>query len=175
LAALTLRAASRLALRQTEGLIGPIIHLHGLTLALPDHTTLGRRAETLEMPHPRPRNDGEPIHLPVDSTGLKVFGSGEWLIEKHGTKTRRSWRKLHIGMDADTGQIVAVALTAKEVDDGSQVGPLLDQVAASVAACEWVLARDPSNLSKIRQLSRRSAPGPHADLQIRPLAARAAA
>jgi hypothetical protein len=103
LAALTVRVVSRLALRQTEGLIGPIIHLHGLTLAVPDHTTLGRRAETLEMPRPRPRNDGKPIHPPVGSIGLKHLGSGEWLIEKHGTKTRRSWRKLHIGVDADTG------------------------------------------------------------------------
>ncbi len=59
---------------------------------------------------------------------------GEWLVEKHGTKTRRSWRTLHIGLDADTGQIVAAALTTKEVDDASQVGPLLDQVATSVAS-----------------------------------------
>ena len=58
---------------------------------------------------------------------------GEWLIEKHGTKTRRSWRTLHIGLNADTGQIVAAALTRKDVVDGSQVGPLLDQVAAAVA------------------------------------------
>ena len=70
----------------------------------------------------------------MDSTGLKLCGSGEWLPEKHGTKTRRSWRKMHIGMDADTGRIVAAALTANDVDDGSQVGPLLDQVAASVAS-----------------------------------------
>ncbi len=70
----------------------------------------------------------------LTSTGLKLFGSGEWLIEKHGTKPRRSWRKLHISMEAETGQIVAAALTAKEVDDGSPVGPLLDQVAASVAS-----------------------------------------
>ncbi len=132
LTALTLRAVFRLALRQTEGLIGSIIHLLGLTLAVPDHTTLSRRAGTLEVP--RPRRDGAPMHLLVDSTGLKLCGAGEWLIEKHGTKTRRSWRTLHIGMDADTGQIVAAALTRKEVDDGSQVGPLLDQVAASVAS-----------------------------------------
>ncbi len=132
--ALTLRAVFRLALRQTEGLIGSIIHLLGLTLAVPDHTTLSRRAETLEVPRPRPRRDSEPLHLLVDSTGLKLRGAGEWLVEKHGAKTRRSWRKLHIGMDADTGQIVAAALTTKDVDDGCQVGPLLDQVAASVAS-----------------------------------------
>src|SRR3954462_11775020 len=70
----------------------------------------------------------------VDSTGLKLCGTGEWLLEKHGTKTRRSWRKLHIGMDAETGQIVAAALTTNDVDDGSQVGPLLDQVDGPVAS-----------------------------------------
>jgi hypothetical protein len=134
LTALTLRAVFRLALRQTEGLIGSIIQLLGLALAVPDHTTLCRRAGTLEVPRPPPRRAGEPLHLLVDSTGLKLCGSGEWLLEKHGTKTRRSWRKMHIGMDADTGRIVAAALTTNDVDDGSQVGPLLDQVAASVAA-----------------------------------------
>jgi len=126
LTALTLRAVFRLALRQTEGLIGSVIGLLGLALAVPDHTTLCRRAETLEVPRPRPRRDGEPLHLLVDSTGLKLCGAGEWLVEKHGTKTRRSWRKLHIGLDADTGQVVAAALTTKEVDDGAEVGPLLD-------------------------------------------------
>ncbi len=134
LTALTLRAVFGLALRQTEGLIGSVIGLLGLSLAVPDHSTLSRRAETLEVPRPRPRRDGEPLHLLVDSTGLKLCGAGEWLVEKHGTKTRRSWRKLHVAMDADTGQIVAAVLTAKDVDDGAAVGPLLDQVAAMVAS-----------------------------------------
>jgi len=70
----------------------------------------------------------------VDSTGLKLCGAGEWLHEKHGTKLRRSWRKLHLGMDAGTGQIVASLLTTKDVDDGSQVGPLLDQVEGPLAS-----------------------------------------
>ena len=83
-------------------------------------------AETLEVPRPGPCRDGEPLHLLVDSTGLKLRGAGEWLVEKHGTKTRRSPRKLHIGVDAGTGRIVAAALAAKEVDDGAEVGPLLD-------------------------------------------------
>ena len=107
--ALTLRAVFRLALRQTEGLISSIIALLGLDLAVPDHTTLSRRAETLKVVRPRPGSG--PVHLLVDSTGLKLCGSGEWLLEKHGTKTRRSWRKLHIAVDADTGQIAAVSLT----------------------------------------------------------------
>ena len=127
LTALTLRAVFRLALRQTEGLIGSILRLLGLDLAVPDHTTLSRRAATLEVPRPRPT--GGPLHLLVDSTGLRLTGPGEWLVEKHGTKTRRAWRKLHLGVDADTGRIEAVELTTSEVDDGSRVGPLLDQVA----------------------------------------------
>ena len=134
LTALTLRAVFRLALRQTEGLIGSITHLLGLDLAVPDHSTLSRRAATLEVPCPQARRNGEALHLLVDSTGLKLCGKGEWLVEKHGAKARRFWRTLHIGMDADTGQIVAATLTRKEVDDGCQVGPLLDQVAAAVAS-----------------------------------------
>jgi hypothetical protein len=132
--ALTLKAVFRLALRQTEGLIGSIIGLLGLDLSVPDHTTLSRRAETLEVPRPRSGRNAEPVHLLVDSTGLKLCGPGEWLVEKHGTKTRRSWRKLHVGRDADTGQIVAATLTSHDVDDGSQVGPLLDQVDGQIAS-----------------------------------------
>ncbi|MBK8174537.1 MAG: IS5 family transposase [Rhodospirillales bacterium] len=130
---LTLRAVFRLALRQTEGLIGSILGLLGLDLAVPDHSTMSRRAETLAVP-PRPRSATGPLHLLVDSTGLKLCGAGEWLIEKHGTKKRRSWRKLHIGVDVDTGQIVAAEVTTNDVDDGSRVGPLLDQVADPVAS-----------------------------------------
>jgi hypothetical protein len=130
--ALTLRAVFRLALRQTEGLIGSILALLGLDLAVPDHSTLSRRAETLEVP--RPRSSSGPLHLLVDSSGLKLCGQGEWLAEKHGTRTRRSWRKLHLGVDADTGRIVASALTTNDVDDGSQVGPLLDQIDGPVAS-----------------------------------------
>ena len=74
------------------------------------------------------------MYLLVDSTGLKLCGPGEWLVEKHGTKTRRSWRKLHIGLDAETGQIMAASLTAKEVDDGAEIDGLLDQVAGPVAS-----------------------------------------
>ena len=130
--ALTLRAVSRLALRQTEGLIGSILQLLRLDLAVPDHSTLSRRAETLQVP--RPRAGKEPVHLLVDSTGLRLCGPGEWLAEKHGSRTRRSWRKLHLGVDADTGRIVAAALTDKDADDGSRVGPSLDRMGGAVAS-----------------------------------------
>jgi hypothetical protein len=130
--ALTLRAVFRLALRQTEGLIGSIVRLLRMDLAVPDHSTLSRRAETLQVV--RPRSSGVPVHLIVDSSGLQLCGPGEWLVEKHGARTRRSWRKLHLGVDADTGEIVAAELTAPDVDDGSQVGPLLDQVERPVVS-----------------------------------------
>jgi hypothetical protein len=139
LTALTLRTVFRLAYRQAEGLIGSIISLLGLTLRVPDHTTLSRRAATLTVPRPPPNTIGagdgaQPLHLLVDSTGLKLCGAGEWLVERHGTRRRRSWRKLHLGVDAGTGQIVAAALTSKEVDDAVQIGPLLDQVAGSLGS-----------------------------------------
>ena len=140
LTALTLRAVFRLAYRQTEGLIGSLMRLLGRDLPVPDHPTLSRRAATLEGPRPRSGSGSEagkgadPVHLLVDSTGLKLWGAGEWLIEKHGSRRRRSWRKLHLGVDADTGQIVASALTSPEADDAAQVSPLLDQVTGAVAS-----------------------------------------
>ena len=138
LMALTLRAVFRLAYRQAEGLIGSIIDLLGLSLRVPDHTTLSRRAATLDVPRPRNAGaDGEPMHLLVDSTGLKLCGKGEWLLEKHGTATRRSWRALHLGVDARTGRIVAATLTHKDVDDASQA----DFLARSSARTRGVVHR----------------------------------
>lgn len=93
---------------------------------MPNFSTLSRRARTLELPA-QPRAPSGPIHLLVDSSGLKLCGPGEWLVEKHGTRKRRSWRKLHIGLDAVTGRIVASILTDRDIDDASQVGSLLDQ------------------------------------------------
>ncbi len=122
----------RLALGQTEGLIGSILRLLGLDLAVPDHSTLSRRAETLEVP--RSVLHAGPVHLLVDSTGPRLCGPSEWLVEKHGTRRRRSWRKLHIGVDVETGQILAAELTTSDVDDGSQAAPLLDQITGPLAS-----------------------------------------
>jgi hypothetical protein len=122
----------RLALRQTEGLIGSVLQLLGLDLPVPDHSTLSRRAETLEVA--RPKAGSAPVHLLVDSTGLRLCGPGEWLAEKHGSKRRRAWRVLHLATDADTGRIVASALTDRDADDGSQVGPLLDRIDGAVVS-----------------------------------------
>jgi len=135
LTALTLRAVFRLAYRQAEGLIGSILSLLGLGLRVPDYTTLSRRAATLDVPRNADAGaDSEPVHLLVDSTGLKLCGKGEWLLEKHGTATRRSWRMLHLGVDAGSGRIMASTLTSEDVDDASQVDPLLDQVAGPMVS-----------------------------------------
>ena len=76
----------------------------------------------------------EPLHLLVDSTGLKIYGEGEWLDQKHGIRSRRRWRKLHLGVDADTHEIVAVELTPDDVGDVSEIPDLLDQIDADVAS-----------------------------------------
>src|SRR5450755_1630701 len=89
--------------------------------------------ETLVLP-PLRRSETGPLHLLVDSTGLKLGGAGEWLIEKHGTSRRRSWRKLHIGIDAGSGEIVAIELTEKDVDDAARTGALLDQISDPIAS-----------------------------------------
>jgi len=103
--ALTLRAVFRLRLRQSEGLIGSIMRLLAIDLPVPGHSTLSRRACGLSVQSQTRSGTGE-LHLIIDSTGLKLRGAGEWLFEKHGTSKRRSRRKLHIGIDADNGEIV---------------------------------------------------------------------
>jgi hypothetical protein len=115
-----------LALRQTEGLIGSVLQLLGLDLPVPDFSTLSRRAQNLELPV-QPRATGGPIHLLVDSSGLKLGGPGEWR-----NTAPASGAPLHIGFDAVTGRIVASLLTDRDVDDASQVGPLLDQIVEPV-------------------------------------------
>ena len=129
---LLVRAAFKLALRQTEGLMASVLSLMELTISAPDHTTLSRRAVTLpviqavSVPH-------GPLHVLIDSTGLQVFGAGQWLEAKHGVKSRRTWRKLHLAVDAASGMIVAQSLTDQDVDDPSQVAPLLDQIDGRIA------------------------------------------
>jgi hypothetical protein len=145
--ALTMGMVFHLALRQTEGLIGSVIGLLGLDLAVPDHSTLSRRARTLDVPSHRRAATG-PLHLLVDSTGLKLSGAGEWLIEKHGASRRRSWRKLHIGVDADTGEIVAVEVTRKEIDDAAMVDTLLRQIADPIASLTADGAYDQDRVSE---------------------------
>ncbi|WP_429932899.1 IS5 family transposase [Agrobacterium vitis] len=120
-----------LRLRQSEGLLSSVLDMMALDLPVSDHTTLSRRARTWK-PSARSTDrqhvpDG-PIHVLVDSTGLNVYGTGQWLEEKHGTKSRRGWRKLHLAVDTDSGEIIAHSLTDQEAGDTSQLKPLLDQI-----------------------------------------------
>src|SRR5215210_4140281 len=112
---LILRFVFHLALRQAEGFVASVLRLLGLDLPVPDHTTLSRRSRAFAncRPHAVPHG---PLHLLIDSTGLKLFGKGEWDGERHG-RARRSWRKLHLAVDANTGEIVAGVLTGKEAGD----------------------------------------------------------
>ena len=105
----------------------------GLDLPVPDHSTLSRRSRTLTITRQAQSTSG-PVHLLVDSTGVKLSGPGEWLVEKHGTQRRRAWRKLHLAVDAKTGTVVASTLTSKEVADAAELGSLLDQVDEPLAA-----------------------------------------
>jgi hypothetical protein len=124
---LMLRAAFKLALRQIEGLMTSMLSLTGLTISTPDHTTVSRRAVTLPVIQATSVPHG-PLHVLIDSTGLQVYGAGQWLEAKHGAKSRRTWRKLHLAVDAASGTIVAQTLTDQDTDDPSQVAPLLDQI-----------------------------------------------
>ena len=128
---LMLRAAFKMALRQTEGLMQSVLGLMNRTEAAPDHTTVSRRAVGLKVTNSLSGAQG-PLHVLIDSTGLQVFGAGQWLEEKHGAKSRRTWRKLHLAVDAKTGMIVAQVVTDQHTDDPSQVGPLLAQVEGKV-------------------------------------------
>ena len=104
----------------------------GLDLSAPDHSTLSRRQEGLSVALPT-RPTQEPIHVVVDSSGLKVYGEGEWKVRQHGWSVRRTWPKLHLGVNEATGEIIAQTSTENSVDDAAQVIPLLEQIDAEVA------------------------------------------
>ena len=131
--ALILRLLYHLPLRQTEGFVASILALMGLAVRVPDHTTLSRRQAGLTVDWPLQPKD-QPLHLVVDATGLKVYGEGEWKVRQHGWNKRRTWRKLHLGVDEATGEIVAQTLTTNSQDDAGQVEPLLDQIETPIAA-----------------------------------------
>lgn len=132
-AAIMVRLVFHQSLRQTEGLLGSLLDLMGLDLPVPDHTTISRRPARRTPAVPAALPDGA-VTLVIDSTGLKVFGAGEWHRDKHGVRGPRTWRKLHLAIDAGSNTIVAATLTTNSEGDASQVGPLLDQTTGSLEA-----------------------------------------
>lgn len=129
---LTLRTVFRLALRQTQGFMRSIARLMNLDIPVPDFSTLSRRSAGLKIPH-HPRCSERPITLIVDSTGLKVHGGNGWNAEKHGAKKpRKTWRKLHLAFDPDTGDIVGSILTTEHVSDETALPDLVGEIDADV-------------------------------------------
>ncbi len=103
-------------------------------VAIPDFTSLAKRAAKLEIALDVADRQG-PIHVVVDSTGLKVFGEGEWRTRKHGVSKRRTWRKLHLAVNPDTQEIEAEVLTENSGHDADQVEDLLEQIQTAIDSC----------------------------------------
>ena len=126
---LTIKNLFGLALRQTTGFVQSVLALSGLPWPVPDFSTLCRRQRSLDVQVAyRPSSAG--LHLLVDSTGIKFLGEGEWKCKKHGPERRRQWRKLHIGIDAQTLQVRAICVTTNHVTDAAVLPQLLAQVPA---------------------------------------------
>lgn len=121
----------QLPYRQTEGLGRALVKLMGVEVAIPDFTSLAKRAARLKVSLELSRMEG-PIDIVIDSTGLKVFGAGEWRSDAYRHPKRRTWRKLHLSIDAASQEIVAEMLTSQKCDDADLVPELLAQIESSV-------------------------------------------
>ena len=122
--ALTLRAIFKLPLRATEGLIASLINLLNLPIKAPNYTTICRRQKGFEVPNYQVKTS-EPIDVVIDSSGVKVYGEGEWKVKQHGKNKRRTWRKIHIAVDPKTGDVVATKVTKANKHDASVLPDLL--------------------------------------------------
>lgn len=127
--ALFLREAYHLPLRSTQGLVASVLRLMQVRLPAPHYSTLSRRARSLELSLAAPKKIK---HLVIDSSGLKVYGEGEWKVRTHGKQKRRTWLKLHIAMDALTHQVTAAIVTDKDLLDRNAVSGLMGQTASEI-------------------------------------------
>lgn len=143
---LVLGKVYHLPLRQTEGFVKSIFGLMGVPLPVPDYTTLCRRSNNLTVNLSAAQ--GTVTDIVVDSTGLKVYGEGEWKVRKHGAGKHRTWMKLHIAVDGQTQQIEAVSLTTNAVDDATEVGTLLGQISKTVNSLSGDGAYDKEKVRK---------------------------
>jgi hypothetical protein len=127
--ALSLRLLFNLTLRSTQGFVASLAGLLHIDLAIPHYTTICRRQATLDVGKlHRKSKRGEPLHVVVDSSGIKIFGEGEWKIKMHGKSKCRTWRKLHIAVDADTQDIIAHEVTLASGHDTQSLPNLLDHI-----------------------------------------------
>jgi hypothetical protein len=163
---LTLRAVYHLTLRATEGFALSLFELMGVDLPVPDYTTLCRRAATVRVALPKKATG--PLHLVLDSTGLKVYGEGEWKVRKHGYSKRRTWLKLHLAIDPETHEIQAALVSEPGVTDAAAVPDLLKQVANPVEAAEADGAYDQQSVyDALEQRGARAVIPPRRDAKIR--------
>jgi hypothetical protein len=141
---LSLRAVFKLTFRQTQGFLESLFEQLEIDLPVPDYTIISRRQQELEVPDLQCHSSGaageKNLHLLIDSTGLKVYGEGEWKQRQHGKSKRRTWRKLHLGVNAETGMITAAQLTDNGIHDSSQLEPLLEETTSAGSAIGKVSA-----------------------------------
>lgn len=131
---LTLKHLFNLGYRQTEGFIRSLFHLSGYYLKVPSYTQIQRRSKDLSVSIKVSQVTKGPIQLVIDSTGLKVYGEGEWKVRKHGWNKYRTWRKLHIASDGVDLEIVSLVLTNNQVDDAEGGKTVMDQVKCPIAS-----------------------------------------
>jgi hypothetical protein len=114
------------------GFVESIFQLMGVSLSVPDHTTVSRRLQGLEVTLPIVPKEGK-RHVVIDSTGIKVYGEGEWKARQHGVSKRRTWRKLHLAVDEATGEILSAVVTDNSCHDSEVLGELLDEIAEPIS------------------------------------------
>jgi hypothetical protein len=127
--ALVLKSVFHLSLRATQGFLGSVVELMKLDLPVPDYSTVSRRQGSVSVSLPTRKRVR---HVVIDATGLKVYGAGEWHVQKHRPDRRRAWRKLHLGVDETTKEIVAVEVTTSSVHDSLVLPTLLEQIPGRV-------------------------------------------
>jgi len=159
----------RLPLRATEGLMRSVMKLLGVNLSVPRYTTLCRRRKHLEVGLPRlcKKKKGEPLHLVVDATGVKVYGEGEWKVRQHGYTKRRTWRKLHFAVDEATMEFIAVMVSTNSFKDSQVLPDLLEQTADAITQVSADGAYDSRNCyDALRERGARAAIPPRTGSRI---------
>ena len=130
---LSLKEIFHLPNRSVEGFVRSLFQMMKIDLPVPDHTTLSKRSKTLKVKLPK-QSEGS-LNVVMDSTGLKVYGEGEWKVRKHGYSKHRTWRKLHLGGNPDNGEILAVRLTGNNISDDAVVKEMLTQIEQALLSC----------------------------------------
>ena len=123
---LTIKEVFHLTNRGVEGFVRSLFRMMKINLPVPDHSTLSKRGKKLKVNLPKKTNSR--LNIVMDSTGLKIYGEGEWKVRQHGVSKRRTWRKLHIGANPENGEIQAALLTKNNVSDDAAVADLLAQI-----------------------------------------------